>query len=425
MSMKSRPVHDDENLGEFLQALDRFIHDKLKPLEARDGNARFFDHRREHARTDWDNEGRPRAEWVALLAVARDLAREAGFLAYALPAEYGGRDASHYAMAVVREYLAAKGLGLHCDLQNEHSIVGNYPTTLIIRDFGSREQRDTLISGTLDGSVNIAFGLSEPDHGSDATWLETTASPESRNGVDGWCLYGEKMWTTGADVASHIMVFARTSGKQGSARGITAFLVPVDARGYTVKEWLWTFNMPTDHPRVAFNDVWVPDSAVIGDVDAGLEIAQHFVHENRIRQAASSLGTARFCIEETVKYANERSTFGAPLSVNQAIQFRLAELQTDYELIKSLTFDVARLMDTMSKREVAKKLSDKVAMCNYRANKLACDAADAAIQIHGGMGYSRHKQFEHHYRHHRRYRITEGSDEMQLRKIAGHLFGFI
>ena len=418
-------MSQDEGLQALLDQLDCFIEAQLAPLEARDDNQRFFDHRREHARTDWDNDGRPSEAWMALLVQARELAREAGFLAYALPAQFGGGDASNYAMAVVREHLAAKGIGLHCDLQNEHSIVGNYPTTLAVRDFGTEAQRQALIPGSIDGSVAIAFALTEPEHGSDATWMEMTATAASRDGVEGWVLNGEKMWTTGADIASHLLVFARTSGREGDARGITAFLMPIDAAGYTVEEWLWTFNMPTDHPRIRLDQVWLPADAILGEVDKGLAIAQHFVHENRIRQAASSLGTARYCISESVKHVRERKTFGKPLAVNQSIQFRLAELHTDYELIKSLTFEVARAIDTMSKREVAKQLSDKVAMCNYRANKLACEAADAAIQIHGGMGYSRHKQFEHHYRHHRRYRITEGSDEIQLRKIAGTLLGFL
>ena len=89
------------------------------------------------------------------------------------------------------------------------------------------------------------------------------------------------------------------------------------------------------------------------------------------------------------------------------------------------TFNMPTDHPRVSLREVAARLSDTVAICNYRANRLACQAADEAMQIHGGLGYSRYKQFEHHYRHHRRYRITEGSDEIQLRKIAGHLLGFI
>jgi alkylation response protein AidB-like acyl-CoA dehydrogenase len=201
--------------------------------------------------------------------------------------------------------------------------------------------------------------------------------------------------------------------------------MPADAEGFSIEEWLWTFNMPTDHPRVSLRDVWLPASAILGEPGKGLAIAQHFVHENRIRQAASSLGTARYCIRESVDYARERHTFGKPLASNQSIQFRLAELHAEYEVVKALTLQTAAAMDTMNKREVAERLSDTVAICNYRANRLACNAADEAIQVHGGIGYSRYRQFEHHYRHHRRYRITEGSDEIQLRKIAGHLFGYI
>lgn len=418
-------MNEDRNLETYLQQLDAFIASDLQPLEATDDNQRFFDHRREDARTDWDNDGRPSAEWEALLTEARTRARKAGHLAFALPSEYGGSDGTNYEMAVIREHLAAKGIGLHCDLQNEHSIVGNYPTTLLVRDFGDAAQKATLIPGSIDGSVMIAFGLTEPEHGSDATWMSSRAVPETRDGVDGYVISGDKMWTTGAHVASHILVFARTSGKDGAAVGITAFLMPVTTPGYAVDEWLWTFNMPTDHPRVSLQNVWLPASSILGELDKGLVLAQHFVHENRIRQAASSLGTARYCIEQTVDWVKARHTFGKPLATNQAIQFRLAELHTDYELVKALTFQVAEQIDSMSKADVAKRLSDKVAMCNYRANQLACRAADEAIQLHGGMGYSRYKQFEHHYRHHRRYRITEGSDEMQLRKIAGVLLGYI
>lgn len=414
-----------ERLPGLIEAIDRFIADTLAPLEARDDNRRFFDHRREHARTDWERDGRPREAWEALLREARALAREAGFLALALPGEYGGGDATNLEMAVLREHLAARGIGLHCDLQNEHCIVGNFPTTLAFRDFGSEAQRAAFIPGSIDGSVAVAFGLTEPAHGSDATWLETRAVEEERDGERGWLISGEKMWTTGAHVASHILIFARTDGEDGSARGISCFVMPTDTPGFTIEEWLWTFNMPTDHPRVGLRDVWLPDSSILGERGKGLAIAQHFVHENRIRQAASSLGTARYCISESVAYARDRHTFGRPLASNQSIQFRLAELHAEYELVKALTLQTAAQMDTMNKREVAERLSDTVAICNYRANRLACTAADEAMQVHGGIGYSRYRQFEHHYRHHRRYRITEGSDEIQLRKIAGHLFGYI
>jgi len=413
------------SLKKLLDNLDEFIEKTLKPIEESEGNERFFNHRREYERTNWEDHGLPQKEWEDLLAKARTLARDAGFLDFALPKEFGGGDATNLEMAVVREHLAAKGIGLHCDLQNEHSIVGNFPTTLLFRDFGNDVQRDIFIKGSIQEKVAVGFGLTEPEHGSDATWMKTEAHRSDRNRESGWLINGEKMWTTGAHRATHLLIFARTSGKYGDPVGISCFVMPIDTAGFHIDEWLWTFNMPTDHPRVSLKDVWLPDSAILGEVDRGLDVAQHFVHENRIRQAASSLGTARFCIQASVNYANERITFGKPLSMNQSIQFKVAELSIDYEMIKALTVAVAGEMDRLSKIEVAKLLSAKVAMCNYRANTLACDAADYAMQVHGGIGYSRYKQFEHHYRHHRRYRITEGSDEIQLRKIAGKLFGFI
>ena len=408
-----------------LDSLDEFIEKTLKPIEESQGNERFFNHRREYERTDWEHHGLPQKEWEDLLAKTRALSRDAGFLDFALPKEFGGGDATNLEMAVVREHLAAKGIGLHCDLQNEHSIVGNYPTTLLFRDFGNETQREIFIQGSIQEKVAVGFGLTEPEHGSDATWMKTEAHRSDRKSESGWLINGEKMWTTGAHRATHLLIFARTSGKYGDPIGISCFVMPIDAAGFSIDEWLWTFNMPTDHPRVSLKDVWLPDGAILGEIDRGLDVAQHFVHENRIRQAASSLGTARFCIQASVSYANERITFGKPLSVNQSIQFKLAELSIDYEMIKALTMTVAGEMDQLSKIDVANMLSAKVAMCNYRANTLACDAADYAMQVHGGIGYSRYKQFEHHYRHHRRYRITEGSDEIQLRKIAGKLFGFI
>ena len=413
------------DLQAYLGELDAFIAAKIVPLQQQDDNQRFFDHRREWARTDFDNQGLPRPEWEALLKQARRLADQAGHLRFALPRAYGGRDGSNLWMAVIRDHLASKGLGLHNDLQTEHSIVANNPFVLMLRDFGTPAQQAEFIEGMLGERYRVTFGLTEPEHGSDATHMATTAVAQTRDGVAGWLLNGEKMWTTGMHTASHCLLFARSSGSAGDARGITAFIVPADAKGVKVEEYLWTFNMPTDHPRVSFTDVWVPDGAVLGPQGGGLAVAQHFVHENRIRQAASSLGAADYCVLESVKYARQRKPFGEDLAKNQGIQFPLVELATQVEMLRLLIRKTAWQMDQMPKPEVEKRLSDKVSMCNYWANRLCCEAADRAMQVHGGIGYSRHKPFEHIYRHHRRYRITEGSEEIQMRKVAGHLFGYM
>jgi acyl-CoA dehydrogenase len=409
----------------YLAELDAFIEREIKPIENRDDNIKYFDHRREYERTDWDKGGLPKHEWEALLAEARKVADKAGHLRYAWPPEMGGKGGSNLDMAVIREHLAAKGLGLHNDLQNEHSIVGNNPFILMFKEFATNAQYARDGDKLLNGGMRTTFGLTEPNHGSDATFMETRAVPHEKDGKPGWLINGEKMWSTGMHVATHCMVFARTSGKDGDSTGITCFIVPADTPGVKVEEYLWTFNMPTDHPRVSYTDVWIPEDSYWGQIDRGLGLGQSFVHQNRIRQAASSLGAAVYCIEESVKYARQRKPFGKPLSDNQAIQWPLVELSTQCEMLRWLIRKTAWDMDNMEHKEVERQISDKVSMCNYWANRLVCEAADRAMQVHGGIGYSRHKPFEHIYRHHRRYRITEGAEEIQMRKVAAFLFGYM
>src|SRR5271168_821723 len=261
-------------LTDYLGRLDAFIDAEIRPLEAADDNIRFFDHRREWARTDFEHGGLPRPEWEALLREAARRADAAGYLRFSVPARWGGRDGSNLWMAVIREHLAAKGLGLHNDLQNEHSIVGNNPFVILFREFATPEQDARDGDKLFKGEMRTAFGLTEPNHGSDATFMETRALRQPKDGKPGWLLNGEKMWTTGMHVATHVMVFARTSGKDGDARGITCFIVPAHTPGVKIEEWLWTFNMPTDHPRVSFTDVWLPEESYWGQIDRGLSVGQ-------------------------------------------------------------------------------------------------------------------------------------------------------
>ena len=403
-----------EHLPGVLAEIDAFIEAEIKPLERE--NMQYFDRRREFARTDIDAGGIPQRAWEDLLDEMRRRADAGGWLRYGLPSSLGGRDGTNLDMAVIREHLAHKGLGLHNDLQDESSIVGNFPQVIMMERFGTDTQRAEWSEAMIRGERGFAFGLSEPGHGSDATWLETRAE---RRG-DRWVINGTKRWNTGVHRASHDLVFARTSGDDGQAQGITAFLVPTDTPGFTVPFYWWTFNMPSDHGEVELKDVEVPDDAILGEVDRGLEVAQTFLHENRIRQAASSLGAAQYCIDRAVEYAAERVVFGKPLSVNQAVQWPLVELQTEAQMVRLLVYYAAWHLD----RDHHIEVSDKVSMANYRANRLVCEAADRTMQTFGGLGYSRHEPFEHIYRHHRRYRITEGAEEIQIRRVAQRLFKF-
>ena len=403
-----------EHLGEMLDELDSFIEAEIKPLE--EEHERFFDHRRENARTNWDD-GTPTEEWEALLDEMRHRADEAGFYRYMLPEKYGGQDGSNLGMALIREHLANKGVGLHNVLQQEAAIVGNFNVPELLIEFASEERTERHIEDLITGETTAAFGLSEPEHGSDVTHMDTTAEKDG----DEWIINGAKRWNSGLHIADYDLIFARTAGEDGDREGITGFWVPTDTDGLEVDYFHWTFNMPTDHAEVTLDDVRVPDDAILGDEGDGLRQASYFVHEGRIRQAASSVGAAQYCIERAVDYARERETWDEPLAQRQGIQFPLADLHTEAELIRNLVYKTAWMLDEGSQQSV----SDRVSMANYRANLLACNAADRAMQVFGGRGYTRHEPFEHIYRHHRRYRITEGSEEIMKRNVAGHLFGYI
>ncbi|HET7399111.1 MAG TPA: acyl-CoA dehydrogenase family protein [Intrasporangium sp.] len=402
-----------QDVTNFVKHLDDFIEQQIKPLEA--DHPHFFDHRREYSRTDWERDGFPAKAWRELLQEMRRRADAAGFFRYPLPSALGGQDGTNVAMAHIREHLLTKGSGLHFPHSDEASVVANLPIALVLDEYGTPAQQE-LIEPLIRGDIEIAFGLTEPNHGSDATWLETTA----RRHGDDWIINGEKRFNSLVDCSDYDIVFARTGGQDGKADGITAFLVPIPTPGFSIPFNHWTFNMPSDHSEVHLRDVRVPASAVIGEVGKGLDCAQLFVHENRIRQAAASLGAAQYCINQSVSYAQERVVFGKPLHEHQGIQWQLVELQTEAELVRNTIYKTAWMMDVWGTTGV----SDKVAMVNFRSNQLACNAADRAMQIHGGMGYTRANQFEHIYRHHRRYRISEGTDELQKRRIASAMFRF-
>ena len=142
-------------------------------------------------------------------------------------------------------------------------------------NYGTEEQKEEWLPLMLQGKRGFAFGITEPAHGSDATHMETKAV---RDG-DGWKINGAKTWNTGIHKAQYDMVMARTSGEPGDGDGITAFLTPMNAEGVKIEEFLWTFNMPTDHGTVSFSDVYVDNASIFGEEGHGLQIVQHFFNE--------------------------------------------------------------------------------------------------------------------------------------------------
>lgn len=245
------------DLARYLERLDAFIKSDIQPLQDQDDNNRFFDHRREHSRTDWDNDGLPREEWEELLLECTRRADKAGFFRFSLPKQYGGQNESsgrgaNLWMAVIREHLASKGLGLFNDLQNEHSIVGNFPDVIMVQHFGTEGQKRELIEGRLQKKVRITFGLTEPGHGSDATHMETKAEKQE----DGsWLINGAKMWQTGMHKATNCFIFARTSGKNGDPKGITCFNVPRHTPGVVAESYQVRLALRVCFVRIIANNV--------------------------------------------------------------------------------------------------------------------------------------------------------------------------
>lgn len=406
----------DAETQQLLADLDEFIDDEIQPLQQE--HQRFFDHRREDARTNWDD-GTPTAEWIALRQEMRDRSDEAGFHRLPLPEELDGADLDLLSLVMAWEHLAERGPGLHNIVGTAwRQVIGEFRNVNILNKYGSDTQRE-LVEDAITGDLTLAFALSEPDHGSDATThMDTTARKDGNE----WVIDGGKRWIGHMDEAEYAFVFARTAGDDGDHQGITTFLVPTNTPGFEVERFHWMMLMPTTQGEVVLDDVRVPDSAVVGEIGNGLRQVQEFLYPGRLRQAALVLGSAQYCIDRSVEYANERQTWDEPLSKRQAIQFPLVDLQAEAEMVRNLLYKTAWSLD---RTEEYHQVRDMVAMTNYRATQLACDAADMAIQVHGGRGYSRNEPFEQIYRLVRRYRITEGAEEIQKRIVGGHLFGFV
>jgi alkylation response protein AidB-like acyl-CoA dehydrogenase len=388
--------------------MDDFIEAELEPLA--EDNERFFDHRWEHARTNWDD-GTPAPEWLTFRREVRRLADEAGFYRLPLPEELGGRDVDTLTQVLLVEHLAEKGPGPHNIVANEgwQLLVGDFRRVRLLYEYGTPTQRD-LVEDVITGDVELSFGLSEPGHGSDATsHLETTATREG----DEWVIDGRKRWIGYMNVSDYVLVFARTAG-------VTCFLVPTDAPGLSVPYFHWTMVMPTVQAEVELDGVRVPDDAIVGEEGEALSQIRGFVYPGRLRQAARSIGTAQFCVDRSVEYAKARETWGEPIAARQGIQFPVVDVHTETEMARNLLYKTAWKLDVGHEDVRA-----DIAMANYRANQVAAAAADQAIQVHGGKGYTRHEPFERYYRIARRYRITEGADEIQKRIVGGRLFDFV
>ena len=384
------------------KALEGFIEQEVAPLEAEYDQFLGPDYEKHVV----DEDHRQVPEYREVVERIRRKSVEAGFYGMTMPEEVGGGDVDVLTRAIVGEHLANRPPGFHS------AIFGGAggPTPILLEC--DEAQREEYLEPLMDGEITTCFALTEPGHGSDAHYMDSRAEKDG----DEWVINGQKVYITNGPYADFAMVFARTSGEDGDLHGITCFLVDADNPGYEVGTIHRAMGMtPGTHSELHFDDCRVGEDQVLGEVDQGFQAAMDWIGGGRINIAAGSVGTAQYLLDISVDYARNRETFEKPIGHRQGISFQLAELATDVEQVRQLYRYAAWKMDN---GERARK---EESMAKLRGAQLANDAADVAMQVHGGAGYMKDLPIERNYRSARVFRIFEGTDEVQKRTIAREL----
>jgi butyryl-CoA dehydrogenase len=334
--------------------------------------------------------------------VHRQLA-ELGAYGVLVPETYGGAGMDALALALILEEIAAGDGGTSTAIS-----VNNCPVCSILLTYGNDAQKRDWLTPLARGEMLGAFCLTEPQAGSDASALRTTAT---RDG-DAYVLNGVKQFITSGkngDVAIVMAVTDKAAGK----RGISAFIVPTDTKGYIVARVEDKLGQhSSDTAQIIFEDCRVPAANLIGAEGEGYRIALSGLEGGRIGIAAQSVGMARAAFEAALSYAKERESFGAPLFSHQAVQFRLADMATQLEAARQLIWHAASLKDA------GQPCLTEAAMAKLFASEAAERICSAALQIHGGYGYLSDFPVERIYRDVRVCQIYEGTSDIQKILIA-------
>jgi butyryl-CoA dehydrogenase len=346
------------------------------------------------------------AQWDREHTFPREALRELaalGAFGIAVPEQYGGAGMDYTAVAIALEEIAAGDGGTSTIIS-----VNNCPVCAILLAYGSEAQKREFLVPLARGDKLGAFCLTEPHVGSNAAALRTTAK---RNGAD-YVIDGVKQFITSGkhgDLAIVIAVTDKAAGK----RGMSAFIVPTDAAGYTVARLEEkTGQRSSDTAQIVFEDCRVPAANRIGEDGEGYRIALSALEGGRIGIAAQSVGMARAAFEAALKYAKERESFGTPIFNHQAVQFRLADMATQIEAARQLVLHAASL------RDAGQPCLKEAAMAKLFASEMAERVCSDAIQVHGGYGYVADFPVERIWRDVRVCQIYEGTSDIQRMLIG-------
>ncbi|MEM5017601.1 acyl-CoA dehydrogenase family protein [Metabacillus indicus] len=331
-------------------------------------------------------------------------AKDLGLFGISIPEEYGGIGLNAVGKAVVLEQLGHTHNGF-VSLISAHTGIGS--TGLV--KLASEHLKQKYLPEMAAGKKIAAFALSEPGAGSDATNLSTRAEKRGNQ----WILNGSKHFITNAPVADVFTVFALTDKDKGAKGGITAFLIEKDFPGFSLGKKDKKMGLRGSHTaQLIFEDCIVPEENVIGEVGMGYMSALKILSEGRVGLAARAVGSCDKLIALSASYAKERVQFGKPIADNQAIQWMLADMATETEAARTLTYMAAAMIDE------GKKVIKEASMAKLFASDVFNRVADKAVQIHGGMGYVSDYPVERFYRDARITKIYEGTNEIQRLIIA-------
>jgi len=327
-----------------------------------------------------------------------------GLLGLTVPEAYGGAGADTLSYTLVVEELA-KACGSHGLTVAAHNSLGCWP----IVTFGTEEQKQRFLPRAASGEYLLSFGLTEAEAGSDAGGTRTTAV---RDG-DEWVINGTKMWITNAHYAGAVIITAKTDLEAAGSRGISAFIVPIDTPGFTVEKKEDKLGMrASDTAPLTLEDVRVPADLQLGELGAGFKYFMMTLDGGRISIAALALGLAQGALDTARVYAKERHQFNRPIADFQAVQFMLADMATQTEAARLLTYEASQLKD------IGQPFSHHSAMAKLHASETAMFVTDRAIQILAGYGYTMEYPVERFYRDAKLCTIGEGTSEIQ-RMVIG------
>ncbi|OOE13644.1 acyl-CoA dehydrogenase family protein [Fictibacillus arsenicus] len=326
-----------------------------------------------------------------------------GMMGLPFPEEYGGGGADTISFAIAVEELS-RACGSTGITYSAHVSLGGAPLNL----FGTHEQKEKYLTPICTGESFGAFGLTEPNAGSDAGGTETTAVLE--NGE--WIINGSKCYITNASYAKHLALTAITN-RNGSNKEISAIIVPTDAKGFKVIDNYEKMGLHSSNTTELFmEDVIVPEENLLGKRGDGFKQFLVTLDGGRIGIGAMAVGIAQAAYEKALTYAKERKQFGRSISKFQAIQFKLADMAMKIELARMMVYKAAWLKDQ------GKKFSKEASMAKLYASEACMQICSESVQIHGGNGYMRDYHVERYFRDAKLLEIGEGTSEVQRIVIA-------